>query len=93
MVDSGASMHVLSKKDSNSAEMENSANFQNSSDGCNSQSRGANKKGSDSVCHGTGVVRDIEAPRRYTDGALAWKTPRRTRIFLRADQRSISTSH
>ena len=71
VVDSGASMHVLSKKDSNSAEMMNSASFQHSCDGFYSQSRGANKRGSDSVCHGTGVVRDIDAPRRYTSSALA----------------------
>ena len=56
-----------------------SASFQNSSDCCYSQWRSANKRGSHSVCQGTGVVRDTEVPRRYTGSALAWRTLRRIR--------------
>ena len=44
VVDSGASMHVVSRKDLNSAELENRKDLKKSNDGCNSQRRGANKK-------------------------------------------------
>ena len=58
----------------------NSASFPNSCYGCESEWRSANKRGSNRVCHRTGVVRDSEAPRR-------------SRILLRVDQWSVTTSY
>ena len=47
VVDSGASMHMLSRKDLNSAELETVKSLKKSDDGGNSQRRGADKRRSD----------------------------------------------
>ena len=48
--DSGASMHKVSRKDLNSAELGTAQVFQNSEGGCYSQRRSANKRRGISVC-------------------------------------------
>ena len=50
VVDSGASMHMVSKKDHNSGELETMRDIKKSDDGDDGQRRGANKRRSDSVC-------------------------------------------
>ena len=56
--------HMLSKKDVHAAELETVR--------VSTTLVSANKRESNSVCQRTGVVRDSEAPRRYTGSALAW---------------------
>ena len=79
VVDSGASMHMLNRKDLNSAELETVSVCKNpTDDGCHSQLRGANKRRGNSVCQRIGIIRDINASR-------TWKTLRRSRIFPRVE--------
>ena len=56
----GASMHMLSRKDLNSAELGTVRVPQNSDDGCYSQRRSAYKR-SDRVCQRIGFIRDCES--------------------------------
>ena len=57
MVDSGASLHMVSKKDLNSAELETMRTFEESDDGDDGQRRGANQRRSDGVCQAIGLIR------------------------------------
>ena len=91
VVDSGASMHMLSRNDLNSAELE-AARLQKSDDGCKSQRRSANNRIGDSVCQGTGFIRDSDASRRYTCRSTR-KSLRRSRALLPLDQWSETTTH
>ena len=50
VVDSGASMHMVSKRDLNSAELENHEDFEESDYGDDGQRRGANKRRSHGIC-------------------------------------------
>ena len=50
VVDSGASMHMVSKKDLNSAELGTMRRSEESDDGDDGQRRGANKRRSDRIC-------------------------------------------
>ena len=85
VADSGASMHMLSRKDLNSAELE-TVSLWKSDDGCHSQRRSANQRRSDSVSQRIGFIRDGKASRRYTGRSLTRKSLRRPRIFLPLDQ-------
>ena len=91
VVDSGPSMHMMSWKGRNSAELVS----KKSDDGCCRQRRSANKRKSDRVCQKIGFIRDNKASRRYTGRSLIRKTLRRSRIriFLRVDQWSETTTH
>ena len=82
-------MHMVSKMDK-LLRIWDCGSFQNSSNGYYSQWSCVNKRGCNSVCQRTGVVRDSESLRRYTSSGLARKALRRTRIFLLVDQWSIS---
>ena len=82
-------MHMLSRKDLNSAELETVK----SDDGCYSERRSPNKRRSDSVCQRIGFIRDRDASRRYTGRSLTRKTLRRSRVFLPSDLWSETTSH
>ena len=64
-----------------------------SDDGCCSQWRSANKWWGDHVCQRIRLFRDSQASRRYTDLPVTRKTLRGSRIFLRVDQRSETTTH
>ena len=55
VVDSGASMHMVSKRDLDSAELED---IKKSDDGDDGQRRGANKRISHGTCQRIGLVRD-----------------------------------
>ena len=89
VVDSGASMHMLSRKDLNSAELETVR----VSNGCHSQRRSANKRRSDRIYQKIGFIRDSKASRRYTGRSLTRKTLRRSLIFLPFDQWLETTIH
>ena len=56
--DSGASMHMVSKKDLNSAELETMKDIEKSDDGDNGQRQGANKKRGHGTCQRIGHIRD-----------------------------------
>ena len=58
VVDSGASMHMLSRKDLNSAELETVRVSKSPTTVCGSQWRSVNKRRSDSVCQRIGFIRD-----------------------------------
>ena len=92
VVDSGTSMHMLSTKDLNSAELETVRVSQSPTMVCRNQRRRANKRRSDSVCQRIGFFRDSKASRRYTGRSLTRKILRRSRIFLRVDQWSETTT-
>ena len=85
-------MHMLSRKDLNSAEFETVGSLKVRRRG-SSQRRSANKRRSDSECQRIGFIRDSKASRRYTGRSLTRKTLRRSRIFLRVDQWSETTTH
>ena len=56
VVDSGASMHMVSKKDFNSAEFGDHEDIEESYDGDDGQRRGANQRRSDSRCQTIGLI-------------------------------------
>ena len=68
VVDSGASMQMVSRKDLNSAGLETVRASKKSDDGGNSQRRGANKRRGNSVCQS-----DSNASRRYSSRSLTRK--------------------
>ena len=76
VVDSGASMHMLSRKDLDLCRIGNRKGLQKSDDGCRSQRRSANKRRSDRVCQRNGFSRDSKASRICTGRSLTRKTLR-----------------
>ena len=93
MVDSGASTHVVSKKDLNSAELETMRDIENSFDGDDSQRRCANQRRSHGIRQRLGHIRDSYASWRNTRSSVTRKTLRRTRVFSPLDQWSKTTYH
>ena len=61
MVDSGASMHMVSKKDLNKSRIGDCEDIEKSDDGGDSQRRGANKRRSHGMCQRIGLIRDCNA--------------------------------
>ena len=61
VVDSRASMHMVSKRDHNSAELETMRISKKSDDGDNGQRRGANKRRGNGICQRIGLIRDSDA--------------------------------
>ena len=70
--DSGASMHMLSKKDLNSADLGRSTCMKMPNK--RYMKIRAYKRSSDGKCQGIGPIRDSKASRRYTGCSLTWKT-------------------
>ena len=64
-----------------------------SDEGCCSQRRSANKRRIDRACQRTRFIRDSKASRWYTRRSLTRNTLRGSRIFLRVDQWSETTTH
>ena len=58
VVDSGASMQVVSEKDLNSAVLETIEDIEESYDGDDGQRRGVNQRRRHGVCQGIGLIRD-----------------------------------
>ena len=92
VVDSGASMHMLSRTDLNSAELETVKVSENPRTIVTANGEVQTTRGN-SVCKRIGFIRDSNASRRYTGSSLTRKTLRRSRVFLPLDQWSETTSH
>ena len=93
VVDSGASMHMISKK---GLEFCWNGSFDEvvwSYDSHDRQWRSADAWRGHSVCQRIGYMLDFESPREYASNLIARKALRRTRILLRVDQRSKTTPH
>ena len=87
VIDSGASMHMLSKKDLSSEELVHLSKVQNLYRGGNGKWRSANKRGCTSVCSRSWPLRDCAITRWNARSLIAWKTLRRPRIFPWVGQR------
>ena len=90
VVDSGASMHVFSKKNWNSAEWETVTTSRSPTTVKNSQWRSADAWRGHSLRQRIGKFLDYECLREYASSLIARKALRWRRIFLRMDQRSKS---
>ena len=91
VVDSWASMHMLSRRDLSRIGFRKSVST--SVYGSDRQWWCANQWRSNSVCQRIGFIRDSKASRRYTSSPLTWKTLRRSRIFIWVEQWSVSLPH
>ena len=92
VVDSGANMHMVSRKDI-SAELESVRASEKSDDGGDSQRRGASKRRGNGVWQRIGFIRDSNASRRYTGSSFSWEALRGSWVYLPVDQQSKTTSH
>ena len=93
VVDSGTSMHMVSRKDLNSARLETVKVCKNPTTVAYSQRRGAHKRRGNSVCQRIGFIRDSIASRRYSGSSITRKNSRISRVQLLLDQWSETTSH
>ena len=92
VVESGASMHMLSKKKRFKLRWTGHfAKIQEPYCGGNGQWGIANKRGSTSIGSRSWSLRDSAITRRNACCSILWKTLRRPRIFLRVGQRSKTT--
>ena len=71
-------MHMVSRKDLNSAELETVRISESPTTVMTGQRRSANKRRGNSVCQRIGFIRDSNASRRYTGSSLTRKTLRRS---------------
>ena len=76
VADSGASMHMLSRKDMNSAELDTVRVSRNSATVTTATGGSANKRGSNSVRQLFRIIRDSTDPRGYASSSIAWKALR-----------------
>ena len=81
VIDSGASMQMLSKRDLNSKEV-NNLQIEKPFRGDDGKWESANNRGSTSVCSRSLLLRDSAITRRYVCSSIAGNTLRRTRIFI-----------
>ena len=86
VVDSGPSMHMLSKKDLNSAELETVRVCKKVRWQFLQPTVKCKQRRSDSVCQRIGFIRDNKASGRYTRRSLTRKILRRPRVFLPLNQ-------
>ena len=94
VVDSGASMHMISKKDLNSAELETVTTSRSSTTvKTNSHWWSADEWRGHSLCQRNGCILDNESRRGYASSFIARKALRWTRILIWVDQRWKTTSH
>ena len=75
-------MHILSKKDLNSSELETEPGIEKSIKDQNSQWRSTDKWGNNSVCLRLKFIFDSTDLRGYVSSSIAWTTLRRSRILL-----------
>ena len=88
VVDSGASMHVISKKD-----LRHFDEIVQSYDSHNRQWRSADAWRGNGVCQRIGYILDYESPRKHASSIVARKALRWKRKFLWMEQWSKTTSH
>ena len=93
VVDSGAAMHMISKKGFEFRWIGNRDDIKKSDDGFYSQWWSADEWRGFCLCQRIGYILDNETPRGYASSFIARKALRWTRILIRVDQRSKTTSH
>ena len=93
VVVSGASMHILSRKDLNSAELETVRVSKSPTTFVAVNREVLTKEEANSECQRIGFIRDSQASRRYTSCPLTRKTLRRSWVFLPLDKWSETTTH
>ena len=86
-------MHVVSKKDLNSAELETMSTSKKSDDGDDGQRRGANKRRSDSLCQTIGLICDGLCFLKKLRSFCLGETLSGPWVYLLLDWRSKTTSH
>ena len=87
VVDSGASMHMVSKTDLNSA-VGDHEDIEKSDDGDDGQRRGANKRRSHGMCQRIGLIREGYASWTNSRSPFSREALRGSRVYLPLDQRS-----
>ena len=92
VVDSGVSMHMLSRERPELSWTGDRQNIQKPSNGFYSQWWSANKRGSNSARQRFGFIRDSTDPPGYARSSIAWETLRRSLIFLWVEQWTRTTS-
>ena len=93
VVDSRASMHMISKKDLSYAEMDTLTKSCSPTVVITANGEVQTHEEGNGVCQGIGYILDFESPRKHASSIVALKALRLKRIFLRVDQRSKTTSH
>ena len=86
-------MHIISKKDVNSAELETLTTSKSPTTVITAKWWSADEWRGHSLCQRIGFVLDNESPRGDASSFIARKALRWTRVLIRVDQRSKSTSH
>ena len=89
----GASMHMISKKDSNSAELETVTTLRSPTTVFTSNGEVQKNEEATVYVKELGIILDNESPRRNASSFIARKALRWKRIFLWMDQWSKTTSH
>ena len=87
VVDCGASMHMISKKDLNSAESETLTTTRSPTTVITANGEVQTHEEA-TVCQRIGYILDNESPRGYASSLIAGKALRWTRILIRVDQQS-----
>ena len=82
VVDSRASMHMISKRDLSGAEMDTLTKSCSPTIVITASGEVQTHEEADSVCQRTGYILDYESPRKHASSIVAWKALRCTRIFL-----------
>ena len=82
VVDSGPSMHTVSKKDLDSAELETNEDIEKSDDGDDGQRRSANKRRSHGICQRIALIRHCHVSSRNSRSAFIGETLRRTWVHV-----------
>ena len=93
VVDSGASMHMISKKDLSDAEMDTLTKSCSPTIVITANGEVQTHEEGNSVCQRIVDILDNESPRKHASSIVAWKALRWKRIFLWMDQRSKTISH
>ena len=86
-------MHVVSKKDLNSPDLETMRISRIPTTVMTASGEVQTREEATEKCQRIGFNRDSKASRRYTRSSHTRKTLRRSRIFLRVDQWSETTTH
>ena len=93
VVDSRASMHMISKKDLSDAEMDTLTKSCSPTIVITANGEVQTYQEAHCVCQRIGYILDYESPRKHASSSIARKALRWKRVFLRMDQRSKTTSY
>ena len=95
-VDSGASMHVMSRKDLNSADLVTVRVSRNRTKVCTGKLGSTHERGSDFVCQRFGSIRDRTARRGFAASSITWAAlhnPRETLVAPATTKVHVVKSH